>query len=232
MKTINQIILGVLLGDFITAFIHWLSDNYLDPRKIKNSFLFNIAIGFELHHFIPRTILSNTYFENIQNQLSLCLIVLVLIIIFAKKILYNNFFGIISTLLLVSFSNIIHRFSHLRYDELNGILKFLQKNNILIGNDEHKIHHCVNQHIKYGVINKYTNYIYDYLNIWKILENIIYYLFNIKPTSAGLVEDYNILYDKKLKKIMNSKIPKILNKKEFLFYKNKLINYFKNDNNT
>jgi len=128
---------------------------------------------------------------------------------------------------MTSISNLVHRFSHLRKEELNPILRFLQKYNILISHDEHKIHHGINSSVKFGVINKYTNYIYDYFDIWKKIEKFFYTLFGLKPSKKGKVLDYYNLYDNNLKKIMKSKIPRILSIKEVNHYKNILDNNLK-----
>jgi hypothetical protein len=222
---LKEILLGIIIGDFITAFFHWLEDSYLEPHKIKNKFLYNIAIENEFHHFIPRSILSCSHFYNIRITTFISFIALILFNLLAKDFFKKNFISIIVCLFIISISNLIHRFSHLRIQELNPILYFLQKNNIIISNDEHRIHHAENPYIKFGVINKYTNYIYDYFMIWNKFEKLFYLLFGIKPTKKGKVSDYYNLYDEKLKKNMNLKIPKILTKEELLYYKNKLIDH-------
>jgi hypothetical protein len=224
-KKINQFIIGLLLGDFITAFFHWFGDNYLEPTKIKNRFLKKIAFDNEMHHYIPRTILSVSYFDNIKKSLSLSLIVLILLSFFFREFLNKNLILIFTCLSITSLSNLIHRFSHLRNEELNIFIKFLQNTGIFINHEEHKIHHNFNTKIKYSGINKYTNYLYDNLGIWKIFERIIYIIFKIKPTTKRKVVDYSHLYDYKLKKYSKDKIPKILNKEELIYYRNKLKKY-------
>ena len=89
----------MLIGDFITAFFHWFEDTYLEPNKIKNKFLHKIAIDNEMHHFIPRSILSFSYFETIKTTTFLSLIVLVLLNLLAKNFLKKYFLSIMVCLL-------------------------------------------------------------------------------------------------------------------------------------
>lgn len=226
MNKLNQIIIGFIIGDFISTMGHWVTDTYLNYSQIKNPFLKSVALDNEMHHFIPRTILSVSYFRNAKAALKLNLIILILLFtLFGKNFMKKNHLSIISFSLVVSLTNIIHRFSHLREHEVTGLMEFLQKIGLTISHNFHSKHHAINPDKKFAVLNGYTNYIYDNLKIRVILEKLVYLIFKIKPKKRGIVDYYKSIWDKKLKKIMESKNPRILTEKEFLYYRNKLAKF-------
>lgn len=226
MDKLNQIVMGFAIGDFISTMGHWITDTYLNYSQLKNPFLKSVALDNEIHHFIPRTILSVSYFRNAKAALKLNLIILILLFtLFGKKFMKKNQFAIISFSLVVSLTNIIHRFSHLREHEVKGLMKILQKIGLTISHKFHSKHHGINPEKEFAVLNGYTNYIYDNLKIWIILEKIVYLIFKIKPNKRGTVDYYKSIWDKKLKKIMKSKNPRILTEKEYLYYRNKLAEF-------
>lgn len=223
MKKYNQILYGLFIGDFISTMGHWVTDTYLNYSQIKNPFFKSVALDNEMHHFIPRTILSVSFFRNAKAAIQLNLIILVLLFtLFGKNFMKKNHLSIISFSFVVSLTNIIHRFSHLREHEVSGLMKFLQKIGLTISHKFHSKHHGINPEKEFGVLNQYTNLIYDNLKIWVILEKILFGLFKIKPNKRGTVDYYKSLWDKKLKKIMKSKNPRILTEKEYLYYREKL----------
>ena len=73
INVIIQIIIGYLIADFITALIHWFEDNYLEFNT-SSSIINDIAFHNTMHHFYPRMIVMNSFFDNIRTSLILAFI--------------------------------------------------------------------------------------------------------------------------------------------------------------
>ena len=67
---------------------------------------------------------------------------------------------------------------------------FLQKLGIMCSSDHHKLHHGSYNGEKYGILNNYTNYIYDSINLWGGLESIIYTITGIKTNRKKPYSEY------------------------------------------
>jgi len=187
LTIILQIIIGFLVADIITGGFHWFEDSYLDYCT-DIPILSEIAKDNELHHYFPRSIIAYSYADHIIITLPLTLLVILFMILINRSVLKYPFFlfsfGVFSI-----FSNIFHRFSHMRECENHPIIHFLQKYGILCSHKEHSLHNKLVSG-KYCVISEYNNYILDTLYFWKFLEYIIFLIFNIKPYQNKQYDDY------------------------------------------
>jgi len=188
-----QIIIGFIIADILTGAFHWFEDSYLD-YCIDIPILSDIAKDNEMHHYFPRSMLAYSYFEHITYSLPLTLIIIGLFIIIDRSILKYPFFlfsfGIFSI-----FSNVFHRFSHMRECENHLIVNLLQKTGILCSHKHHSLHHTKVSG-KYCVISEYNNYILDTLNFWGFLEYIIFLVFQIQPKQKQSYDDYYLIQNK------------------------------------
>ena len=65
LNKIILILIGFLITDFLSAFNHWIEDNYLD----YNSTIFSkSAKANTLHHYNPRAITCKSDFDFIYNK--------------------------------------------------------------------------------------------------------------------------------------------------------------------
>jgi hypothetical protein len=78
-----QIIIGLIITDFIVGFFHWIEDTYF-CYNASNPLIRYIAQDNELHHYYPRDILSYSYLENLIVTLPLTIIILSFIFIINK----------------------------------------------------------------------------------------------------------------------------------------------------
>lgn len=116
------------------------------------------------------------------------------------------------------FSNIIHKFSHMRNCEKNRIIRLLQKLGIFCSSEDHKLHH-IYPNTKYCVNTKFLNPILDNIGFWRLLEFIVS-LFGIKvdrKNGYGYFKSTHI-HDWTEKE----KCPRVINKKEKVFLINTL----------
>lgn len=189
-----QIILGYILADLFTAFAHWIEDTYIDYNS-KIPFIKIIAKDNEFHHYFPRGIVGNTYFENIKIPLIIIMPIFIFIYFYNSKTLldYPYLYGTLFFLLIIS--NIIHRWCHMRDCELPKIVILLQKIRILGSRStHHSAHHSIDSSQHYCVISSYLNPILEKINFWRILENIIYISTGIQPNRRGTVDDYKEIH--------------------------------------
>ena len=193
MNLFLQIIIGYILADFLAGFVHWFEDTYLDYNS-NIPFLNEISKHNELHHYFPRTIVSYSYLENIISPLVILLIIFLLIFIFSSKSLSTYPFLYASFFLFGLFSNVIHKFSHMRECELPVIILFLQNIGVLCSHSIHREHHVVNNSSKYCVISPYLNPILDEIGFWRFIENIIYFITGIEPNRKGKYNDYEEIH--------------------------------------
>ena len=193
MNPLFQIILGYILADFIVGIIHWFEDTYLD-YDINIPFFDEIAKANELHHYFPRTIVGKSYFENIKTNLLLIFVIFVIFVIFFSKSLLSYPFFYASFFLFGLFSNIIHKWSHMRECELPGLIIFLQNTGFFCGHQMHRMHHSENNSLNYCVISSYFNFILDNIGFWRFLENSIYFITGIQPNRKGKFDDYKEIH--------------------------------------
>ena len=223
MNIIIQIIIGFFTADILAGLFHWFEDRYLSYCT-SMPFLDKITEGNELHHYFPRSMLANSYIDNIAYSLPAMFVLIFIIFLINKKFVNTYKYFFISLFIFGSLSNLFHRFSHMRDCENISVVRFFQKTGLLIPHEFHSIHHeKANQ--KYCVISVYPNYVLDYLNFWEILENIIL-LFGINPKPMNHYEVYSSIHDHRH---FNSKIecPDKPTKKDIIELKEKL-KIFKN----
>ena len=183
-----QIIIGFVLADILTGGFHWFEDSYLNYCT-ELPILSDVAKDNELHHYFPRSIIAYSYFDHIKYTLPVTFLVTLFMILINKAVLKYPFF-LISFGFFSIFSNIFHRFTHMRECENHPIINFLQKYGVLCSHKQHSLHHTIPSG-KYCVISEYNNYILDTLYFWKFLEYIIFLIFNMKPYQNKQYDDYS-----------------------------------------
>lgn len=80
-----------------------------------------------------------------------------------------------------SLSNLFHKWSHMRDDELSIMYLILQKLYLVSGHAHHSVHHEDTPDQKYAVVFPITNVILDNIFVFRILEGIIKIITGIDP---------------------------------------------------
>ena len=216
MKYIILIIIGFFITDFISAFNHWIEDNYLDYHS---SLFSNSAKANTLHHYNPRAITCKSNLDFIYGKRFYYLFYIALILICKIK-KYNYFMYIlIGVLLSTGIPEINHKYTHYSYCERPKWITFLYNHKILVNRQQHKCHHDTNysKH-RYGTFIYFTNYIYDdILNIWNNLERIF-------PPCCKKTNNFPG------QPTYNEKCPPPMTEEEKKYYENKLEHLQKNFN--
>lgn len=135
-----KILAAWLLADFLTGVVHWIQDLFMD-KPFKNSILNSIKEDNDLHHKLPTTVTTFTYWENLRNSVFFAWpLSFGLFVIGAPMILWLAvFFG--------SFANVIHRWAHTGERHLPFIIRWIQWTGLFASYSHHfKHHYQINPH--------------------------------------------------------------------------------------
>lgn len=221
-----QIIIGFFLADFLSGFFHWIEDNYI-YYCIDIPMIRVISKGNEMHHYFPRAILIDSYFQNMLIITIITIIIFGIIYLINRQILFDYKYLFITLFIFLSISSIIHRFSHMKACEKNKYILFLQNVGIITSNEHHRIHHIKSDE-KYCMNTPYLNLILDSIYFWRFLEFIIYIIFGLKTTKKGKYDDYKQIHTEHHIET-NKECPTVINKNDLNILYNKL-NKFKKCN--
>ena len=222
-----QVIIGLIITDFIVGFLHWIEDTYF-CYNASNPLIRYIAQDNELHHYYPRDILSYSYLENLTVVLPSAIIILMTIFIINKDFFLKYKYGMLVFFIFGSLSNIFHKFLHMRRCEKSTLLNFLQDYCILSNSDQHKDHHEQSDD-NYCVILYFNNVILKYIKFWYILEQILYNLFGLKRREVKSFNTFKKIHNI-FHKISKKDCPRVLTKSELEILKNHLKRIYKNYN--
>ena len=221
---ILQIILGIFAADLVSGAAHWAEDTYL-TYCTTIPFLSEIGKDNELHHYFPRAMLQDSYFDNIRSTIILMIILFIILYLIIPKQFkkYPVFF--ITFFIFGCVANLFHRFTHQRECETHYIILKLQKMGIICSHEEHRHHHTIQADGKYCVILPISNYILDNIYFWRILETIIS-IFGLKPDRKSVYKDYESIHNY-MHEDSKKKCPKRPTKTDINILSKNLENYIK-----
>lgn len=70
-------------------------------------------------------------------------------------------------------TNQCHKWAHEVHSRPHPLVSFFQKAGLIISHERHHKHHQGNFDSNYCIINGWMNPILDYINFWRVVENII-----------------------------------------------------------
>ena len=187
-KFIFHVVLGFILGDLLSTFVHWFEDSYIHYCT-TNTFLNLVARENEMHHYMPFVCVSSTYWENIENSVIVILVFVIFLLVFFFKHLSKYMFFWISFGMSLLLGILNHRFCHERDCRKPLIIQYIHKSNIIVGSEMHRKHH-INPNSNYSLTFCHTNYILNFFNVFPILEHIIFIVSGIKPSRKKGYDDY------------------------------------------
>lgn len=138
---VATVVLSALLAaDFVSGFVHFLADNFGDPRTPVFGRVF--IFPFREHHSDPKAITRHSYLEtNGANCLiSLPVVVSVLCFTSVKEDFLLRLFAFFF-LTAIFFTNQIHKWAHA--DNPPAIVRLLQKYGLILSPANHAIHHTL-----------------------------------------------------------------------------------------
>lgn len=173
-------IVAWLVADIITAFFHWMCDNYFD---ITNTIIYS----FRFHHKDPKEICSWSVVGNCQKTAAIQIYPLLIIGLIFSLILpwsYMLPYGLVNLGILLS--NQIHAWSHDLRQDIPYIVRLLQKFRILLSKRGHSKHHQKKHLYSYGVVCGWSNFILDNSRIFRLLEWLILKILKVAPAEGAL----------------------------------------------
>ncbi len=193
MNVLVQILVGLVLGDFLAAFMHWVEDSYIDYCT-RVPFLKSIAKSNELHHYFPRSMVGYTYIENITTSTCLSLLTAGVLYYSQPELFVKYKYTLLVTFTLTSTANLFHRFAHMRECELPRVVSVLQKSGLVVSHKDHSLHHTSPTE-SYGVISPHLNTVLNSVGFWRILEWIVHTFTGVKATPNKAYADYSSIHN-------------------------------------
>ena len=188
-----QIVLGILLADLLTGMIHWFEDSYID-YCCDFPFFEMIAKDNELHHYYPRDIVSFSWWENIKTSLPFFLVFCILIWFTVSLRVWNQYAVLFVVIGVFSiFSNVLHKYSHMRPCETNQVIQTLQSYGFLVSHEQHRKHHETSNS-NYCVNTAFLNPVLDATNFWRGLEHAVFLLTGKRARPLRKYEEYAPIY--------------------------------------
>ncbi len=168
-----EIILIVLIADFISGLFHWLEDAYgREDWPITGWLVTKPNI---LHHHNPRYFTRHGWFHS--SWLLLCFALLLLLAAWMWGILtWRVWFFVV----LGANANQIHKWAHRSPVENGPVITFLQRIRLLQAPRHHAHHHSDPKNSHYCVLTDFLNPILDSIRLWDCLEAVIWAVFRVR----------------------------------------------------
>ena len=184
MWIIVEIVIVVLVTDFLSGVLHWLEDSYGDARWPVTGRL--VTRPNILHHRRPTAFTEHSWLKSASVLLFLATVILA--VTWAGGVLTWH------VLLLVALgvnANEIHKWNHLPASKRGRIVVALRKLSLLQTPQHHGRHHSSSKNTNYCVITNFVNPVLEVLDIWRKSERAIEVLLGVSkrpdpPTPMNL----------------------------------------------
>jgi hypothetical protein len=161
------ILLGWYMSDLYFGLVHIYLDN-VKINKIRNLFEETVYSFQYSHHINPKAFINNVIIFACSGEFIIIVCSWLNMLLFymvlpsscdneIKLVITTMYFGI-------SIGQVAHGLAHMNYNELNIVVKCLQKSKIIINNEQHKRHHIKGM-LDYGLVNGWSNPLTNYLFI-------------------------------------------------------------------
>jgi len=186
---IFEIILTVLITDFVSGFFHWLEDAYGGPEwPLVGCLIVKPNI---LHHHDPRYFTRHSWFHS--SWLLLCIVMVIVGIAWL--------FGVLTwhTWLFAALganANQVHKWSHRSPAENYAIISLLQRVRILQTPRHHAGHHTDPKNSHYCVLTNLLNPILDAIRLWQCLEAAVHLCLGVRRRLDTSIDDAAALLSK------------------------------------
>jgi ubiquitin-conjugating enzyme E2 variant len=165
VEFLGALLFTVLLADFVSGLVHWWEDAY---ARTGDGLLGRIARDNLRHHAKPREFLAKDYWDSSWDLLLLS--TLIAAVAFALDALSWH---VVLFVLLVANANQVHKWAHMRAEELPRIVRWAQRVQLLQTTRHHSKHHQGARNTHYCVLTNLLNPVLEELQLWVRLERVI-----------------------------------------------------------
>lgn len=166
MAVAVDIILVILLVDFVSGLLHWLEDSYGRPEWPLTGWL--VTIPNIIHHHRPTYFTKHSWLRSAQ-----VLIVLGSAILVSAWLLDLLSWQVLLFVAIGMNANEIHKWNHLPRSRRNSFVVLLQELRLLQTPEHHARHHGGTKDSHYCVITNVLNPVLERLGFWRLLEGAI-----------------------------------------------------------
>lgn len=166
MQVAIEVIMIILLVDFVSGVLHWLEDTYGKPGwPLSGKW---VTIPNIIHHHDPTCFTKHSWFKSAE----------VLLVFGTMIILFAWYLNVLTwhVLLFVAIginANEIHKWNHVPRRNRNKIIVLLQTLKLVQTPAHHGKHHMGSKDTNYCVITNVVNPVLETVDFWRKLEKII-----------------------------------------------------------
>lgn len=158
-----QIVLVVMLADFIAGVVHWFEDAYVrEDTPLIGSFIGKANV---IHHHLPRFMTRNNWWQSSWDLLAFAAVIVFVAWRLNQLTWHVWLFAAVS-----ANANEVHKWSHRTRKENGRIITFLQNLRVLQTPQHHAVHHTNPKNVRYCPITNLVNPILDRLRFWDGVE--------------------------------------------------------------
>jgi ubiquitin-conjugating enzyme E2 variant len=155
----------VLLADLVSGLVHWWEDAY---ARAGDGPLGRVARDNLRHHARPREFLAKGYWAS-----SWDLWLLGAVVVAAAFVLDALSWHVVLFVVLVANANQVHKWAHMRSDELPRLVRWAQRMQLLQTTRHHSKHHQGTRNTHYCVLTNVLNPVLEELQLWSRVERVI-----------------------------------------------------------
>ena len=183
---IFDIIVTVLIADFVSGLFHWLEDAYGNEHwPIIGRLVTRPNI---VHHHDPRYFTRHNWLQS--SWLLVCLGLVVLLAAWVCDLLTWRVWLFVC---LGANANQIHKWAHRTPAENGRVISFLQRFRLLQTPRHHARHHTDPKNSHYCVLTDFLNPVLDGIRFWEHLEGLIWMMFRVRrrPDTSVILNGRN-----------------------------------------
>lgn len=184
-------LVGILLSDFISGFVHWMFDSW---GSLDTPVVGKLAIRtFRHHHVDQKAITLHDFIETNGHNIALTNIYSVIGILVLRSTEKATLFGVFVCLSLVcatlftAFTSQIHKWAH--QDEPSRIVALLQRSRLILSPDNHALHHAAPYSRNYCITVGWMNGPLRAVYFFETLERTITAITGVVPRVDDLGKD-------------------------------------------
>jgi plasmanylethanolamine desaturase len=181
---VPALLLGIVIGDFVTGVVHWAADTYCseDTPIIGQS----LIKPFRMHHVDPKEICSHGIVNTLGNTcilgVPLLIVCLIILLSWPTSISASAAFALLTTVIVVGVTvvtNQLHKWAH--QDDPPKAVRLLQRTRIILDPKHHEAHHSAPFNSHYSITNGWMNPLLNKVKFFRRLERALRFL-KIEPS--------------------------------------------------